>query len=343
MRIIDSVGLYRYQLPLIHPIIWKNQFYSHREGLLVCFRSGHDEGWGDIAPLPGFSQESFSEAQSEAVALAKLLPDTPIESLDFGASNLCPSVRFGFDLAQFNLNAVIRNQSETKLPPVTCCRLLNRQNHKNPESMATLHGYQAVKIKVGRQALDEDLEFVHSVCRENPDIDVRIDANRAWTLQIAQAFLDATRHLTLDYIEEPLKDPTDLAVFARSSHIPLALDETLREPEAERYRQYADVYVLKPTLSGGMTGTIERIKQAQADQIRCIISSSYESGIGMLGLLELAGPIPGETHGLDTYNLFERDVLLDPLPLNRPMLQSNRSLIKKSELDLSLMEEIFVS
>lgn len=343
MRIIDSVDLYRYQLPLTHPIMWKNQLCSHRDGLLVCFRSGYDEGWGDIAPLSGFSQESFPEAQSQATALAKLLPDTPIESLGFGDSNLCPSVRFGFDLAQFNLNAAIRYQSEAELPPVACCRLLNRQNHENLESLDTHHGYQAVKIKVGRQTLDEDLEFVHSVCRENPDIDVRIDANRAWTLQIAQEFLDSIRHLALDYIEEPLKNPADLAAFARSSHVPLALDETLRELGAERYRKFADVYVLKPTLSGGMTGTIERIKQVQTDQIRCVISSSYESGIGMLGLLELARAIPGETHGLDTYNLFERDVLIDPLPLNRSVLQLNRSLIKKSDIDLSLMEEIFVS
>ena len=340
MCIVDSVSLYQYQLPLTHPIMWKNQFYSYRQGLLVCFRSGHSEGWGDIAPLPGFSQESFSEAQSQATNLAKLLADTPIESLDISSSNLFPSVRFGFDLAQSNLNAAIGNQSEIELPSVACCRLLNRHDHKNSDSLATLHGYQTVKIKVGRQALDEDLEFVHSVCCENPDIDVRIDANRAWTLQIAQRFLDATRHLAFDYIEEPLKDKSQLAAFARTSHIPLALDETLREPGAERYRKFADVYVLKPTLSGGMTRTIERIKQAQADHIRCIISSSYESGIGMLGLVELSGSVPGEVHGLDTYNLFERDVLIDSLPLNRPKLQFDRHPIKKIDLDLSILSEL---
>ncbi len=324
----------------MHPITWKNQPYSYRNGLLVCFRSEDDEGWGDIAPLPGFSQESFSKAQSQATTLAKLLPGIPIESLDFRASKLCPSVRFGFEFAQFNLDAVIRNQPETELPPVACCRLLNRQDHENPESVATLHGYRAVKIKVGRQALDEDLEFVHSVCSENPDIDVRIDANRAWTLQAAQAFLDATRHLTLDYIEEPLEDKADLAAFAQSSHIPLALDETLREPDAEQYRQFADVYVLKPTLSGGMTGAIEKMKQAQADHIRCTISSSYESGIGMLGLVELARTIPEEVHGLDTYNVFKHDVLIDPLPLNHPRPQFDRCLIKKSDLDLSILSEL---
>ena len=336
----DSINIYQYRLPLTHPIIWKDQSCSYRDGLLVCFQSGNDEGWGDIAPLPGFSQESLSEAQSEATTLAKLLVGTPIESPDFGVSNLCPSVRFGFDLAQFNLTTAIRNQSEAKLPLVSCCRLLNRPNHNNPDSMAKLHGYQAVKIKVGRQVLDEDLEFVHSVCSENPDIDVRIDANQAWTLQTAKAFLDATRHLALDYIEEPLKDKTDLAEFARASHVPLALDETLREPKAERYRKFADVYVLKPTLSGGITGTIERIKQAQADHIRCIISSSYESGIGMLGLVELAGSVPGEVHGLDTYNLFERDVLIDSLPSNRPKLQFDRHPIKKTDLDWSILSEL---
>ena len=340
MCIVDSVSIYRYQLPLIHPITWNNRLRSYRDGLLVCFRSGNDEGWGEIAPLPGFSQESFSEAQSQAITLAKLLPDTSTESLVIGVSNLCPSVRFGFELAQSNLNALVRNRSTPEPPPVACCRLLSRQNLENPKAMATLHGYQAVKIKVGRQELDEDLEFVYSVCSENPDIDVRIDANRAWTLQTAKAFLDATRHLALDYIEEPLKDKTDLAAFARASHVPLALDETLREPEAERYCKLADVYILKPTLSGGMTGTIERIKQAQADRIRCIISSSYESGIGMLGLIELARIIPREVHGLDTYNLFERDVLIDPLSLNRPRLQFDRRPIKKTDLDLSILSEL---
>ncbi len=340
MKIIDSVNLYRYQLPLIHSITWKNRSYSYRNGLLVCFRSGDDEGWGDIAPLPEFSRESFSEAQSQATTLAKLLSNTSVESLGFEAPDLYPSVRFGFELAQFNLNAAIRNQSEAELAPVACCRLLSRQNHGNPESMATLRGYQAVKIKVGRQALSEDLEFVHSVCSENPDVDVRIDANRAWTLRVAQTFLDATRHLALDYIEEPLKDKADLAAFARSNRIPLALDETLREPEAEQYRQFADVYVLKPTLSGGMTGTIERMKQAQADQIRCIISSSYESGVGILGLVKLARTIPEEVHGLDTYNVFKYDVLIDPLPLNHPRPQFNRHSIKKSDLDLSILSEL---
>ena len=340
MCIVDSVSIYWYQLPLTHPIMWKNQFYSYRQGLLVCFRSGHSEGWGDIAPLPGFSQESFSEAQSQATNLAKLLTDTPIESLDNSSSNLFPSVRFGFELAQSNLNALVRNRLKPEPPPVACCRLLSRQNLEKPETTTTLHGYQVVKIKVGRQELDEDLEFVYSVCSENPDIDVRIDANRAWTLQTAKAFLDATCHLTLDYIEEPLKDKTDLAAFARVSHVPLALDETLREPGAERYCEYADVYILKPTLSEGMTGTIERIRQVQADHIRCIISSSYESGIGMLGLVELAGSVPGEVHGLDTYNLFERDVLIDPLPLNRPKLQFDRHPIKKTDLDLSILSEL---
>ena len=340
MCVIDSVDIYQYRLPLVHPVKWKNQFCTNRQGLLVCIRGGHSEGWGDIAPLPGFSKESFSEAQSQATTLTKLLPDTSIESLDFGAPNLCPSVRFGFELAQFNLNAAIRNQSETELASVTCCRLLNRQGHGSRESMTDLHGYQAVKIKVGRHTLDEDLEFVHSVYREYPDINVRIDANRAWTLQIAQTFLDATRDLAFDYIEEPLKDKSQLAAFARASHVPLALDETLREPEAERYCKFADVYVLKPTLSGGMTGTIERIRQAQADHIRCIISSSYESGIGMLGLVELAGSVPGEVHGLDTYNQFERDVLVDPLPLNRPKLQFDRHPIKKTDLDLSILSKL---
>lgn len=340
MRTIDSVRLYRYQLPLTRSLELASQFYSHRDGILVCLQSGTDEGWGDIAPLPGFSQESLMEVQSQAIILAKSLPDIPAASTDFDIYNLFPSVQFGFELAQFNLKTAIRNQAVTEPSPVTCCRLLNEQSYKNTLPTITLQGYQAVKIKVGRRALDDDLAFVHSVCREHPDLEVRIDANRTWTLKVAKIFLERTRNLSIGYIEEPLKDSADLAAFVRSSHIPLALDETLRELGAEQYRQFAEVYVLKPTLSGGITGTVETIRQAQSDHIRCIISSSYESGVGMLGLVELAKKIPNEAHGLDTYNIFEHDVLNDPFPLNRPELLSGRRMIKKSDLNLSVLRAL---
>lgn len=339
MRQVDLVRIYRYRLPLRLPIFWGDKFHSHREGLLVCLRFGEREGWGDIAPLPGFSQESLLEAEAQAVSLAKQIEKSSLDSLDFGVHPRYSSVQFGFEFAQHNLTVEKTGNLDGYRPPIICCKLLDQPNY----TMSDLHGYRAIKIKVGRQSLEDDIELVHTVCQMDTGIEVRIDANRAWTLQEAKEFLLATQNLSLGYIEEPLQDKSQLIEFARSCQIPIALDETLREVGAKRYRQYASVYVLKPTLSGGISGVLKEIYQARDRHIRCIISSSYESGVGILGLMELARKIPDEVHGLNTYQALEQDVISVPLGLNGPNLQGNRYLIQKDRLNLSVLQHIYTS
>ena len=64
-----TLALYRYQLPFTQPLTFHGKVEVAREGLLVRV----DKGWGEIAPLPGFSRESLAEAQAESLAcLAQL-------------------------------------------------------------------------------------------------------------------------------------------------------------------------------------------------------------------------------------------------------------------------------
>ena len=337
MLMIDSVELYLYRLPLVRPVQWGHQLHSHRAGLLICLRNDIGEGWGDIAPLPGFSQESFSEAQSQAVTLVQRIQESSWDSFDLKTIKLYPSVRFGFELAQYNLNKLNKDQTAPEQSPVYCCKLLSHVQ-TDVFNQIELGDYRALKIKVGKQKLKDELEFIHAVCDKYPHLEVRIDANRAWSLNVAKEFLSATRNLSLGYIEEPLKDTSEIADFTRISHIPLALDETLREPEAEQVEPYASVFVLKPTLAGGIAKTLEMIRQARSTHTRYIISSSYESGIGMLGLIELAQTAPDEVHGLDTYDIFEHDVLKQRLSLSGPSLQPVKHLIMESDLDSNIVK-----
>jgi len=66
-----AVKLYRYR-------------FSTREGLIVQI----DDGWGEIAPLPGFSKETLEEARREL-----------IHCLQSGAPPTLPSVRWGLTCA----------------------------------------------------------------------------------------------------------------------------------------------------------------------------------------------------------------------------------------------------
>ena len=342
MTIVDSVNIYRYQLRLTSPIAWHRQAHTHRIGLLLCLGRGNESGWGDIAPLPGFSAESLTEAQEWAEVFAREILESPPRTLDLSAIKIPPSVRFGFELALCNLDIATRKPSPQEASAVACCGLIG---HESDQQFRLAHSlvssdYRAVKLKLGRQSLEEDLNTVHTICGQYPHLEVRVDANRSWSISTAKEFVRATQNLTLDYLEEPLKDKTELMELARICTIPIALDETLREQDAERYHRVADVRVLKPTLAGGIYTTLAHIERAVQENARCIISSSYECGVGMLGLIELARKLPEEIHGLDTHKVFERDVFSVPLLLSGPKLQPEGS-TESHEIDQSILHRVW--
>ena len=58
--------VYRYSLPMEAGVVLRNQRLKTRDGLLVSLWQDEKTGWGEIAPLPGFSVEDITQAQ-EAV------------------------------------------------------------------------------------------------------------------------------------------------------------------------------------------------------------------------------------------------------------------------------------
>lgn len=100
-------------------------------------------------------------------------------------------------------------------------------------------GHRAVKMKVGRPDLDEDVERVAAV-REviGPDRALLLDANQLWDLLRARAAMGALRRFDPYWIEEPLP-ADDLAAHAelrRAIDVPVAVGENLAT--AQRFREF---------------------------------------------------------------------------------------------------------
>ena len=178
-------------------------------------------------------------------------------------------------------------------------------------------GITAVKVKVGQRPIEDEISLIYEVGKVIPDVKLRIDANRAWQLTEAKRFIDAVANLNVDYLEEPVKSPADLLSLIPESAIPIALDETVRHKGADIILDLAQVYVVKPSLMGGLLIANELIEQSLEAGKRCVISSSWESGIGMFALLQLASDMPYEPHGLDTYRYLANDTLVNRLPLRQ--------------------------
>ena len=106
--------LYRYSLPFSRPLTLGGITLFQREGVLLRL-SGDDgsEGWGETAPLPGFSVEGLVDATTQLRRLAASIVGREVKQDwvdpygEFGGEldRLAPSVRFGFELAVWNLYA----------------------------------------------------------------------------------------------------------------------------------------------------------------------------------------------------------------------------------------------
>lgn len=90
------------------------------------------------------------------------------------------------------------------------------------------NGYDAVKLKVGRGEVREDLLRVEAVREAFPAIEIMLDANQGWDVETAIAAAKAFEPLNLSWFEEPVHwyDQVDgLRRVAESTSIPVASGE----------------------------------------------------------------------------------------------------------------------
>ena len=152
---LAGLSLYRYELPLSEPVRLKETALRHREGLLIELASDEGAvGWGEAAPLPGFSRESLDEVTGQLRHLAGSTVD--FEGAFARELDLAPSARFGFELALWDLYAASSGKALPELvtsrprTTVTINALISSPDHAIEEALrARAAGYEAVKLKVG--------------------------------------------------------------------------------------------------------------------------------------------------------------------------------------------------
>lgn len=336
---VSNVTLYRYELPLTTPLPLAGEMHSHRHGLLVRLDTEQGPvGWSDAAPLPGFSPETLDDVVEYARAAGPgwTGTDIPESGDDFSQSvsalsttDECPaSLKFAAESAVVELLAATRRTSiaaviGTPRSTVSLNALITDPGNEGRAQAARLRerGYRAVKVKVGRKPVEEEVEWLRAIREALGDrIALRADANRAWSLTQAVAFAEAAQNLEIEYVEEPLRDPARLSKLAARSDLPVALDETTREvgPSVLRGEVPVVAVVLKPTLLGGLRATRRWSHEARANDVTPVISGAYESGIGLRTLVALAATGTDAPAGLSTYDRLAADVMPSRLPLGGP-------------------------
>jgi O-succinylbenzoate synthase len=333
---IKELQVYRFKLPFHFPLTVADKILTAREGFIIEIISQQGKsGYGEIAPFQGLHKENLDSALQELQLTWPKLKENDWQhsfspsGMDFekamSSLALSPSVRFGLEMALFNL---LSNSAEKPLykmwnNSVQKCLNLNGLLTGTPAAILTQakrlmeQDYRAIKLKVGRQSLKEDIRLVENVRNTIGDgIDLRLDANKAWSLSDAIAFGEAVNDYGIEYLEEPLQNPKDIPNLKAADTIPLALDESLKEIAIQEGHFYKSLHaiVIKPSVSGSVEKTIDLCLWAREKNLIPVISSTFDSGVALSFVAQLAAVFtaPGTAMGLDTYKWLKEDLLATP-------------------------------
>ncbi len=297
-------AIYRYSLPMEAGVVLRNQRLKTRDGLLIRLQQGERQGWGEIAPLPEFSEETLEQAQQTLLTWVQAW----LAGSDAVASEW-PSVAFGTSCALAELAEQLPLPADYRKAP-----LCTGDPDELFDVLAALPGEKVAKVKVGLYEAVRDGMIVNVLLEALPDLQLRLDANRSWTRAKADGFAKYVNPEWRDriaFLEEPCKTRDESRDFAQTTGIAIAWDESVREADfVVQAEPGVAAIVIKPTLVGSLARCRELVTQAHQAGLVAVISSSIESSLGLTQLARIAHWLtPDTVPGLDTLNLMQAQLL----------------------------------
>lgn len=182
-------------------------------------------------------------------------------------------------------------------------------------------GFGCVKIKIGGINFDDEVGLLRFIRQEAPGIQLRLDANGAFTPANALDRLNRLAEFDIHSLEQPIKAGqwTEMCNICQSSPIPIALDEELigittkarKEMMLDEIRP--QFIVLKPTLTGGIESSEEWIRLAGERGCSWWVTSALESNIGLNAIAQWTATLDSKmAQGLGTGQLYDNNI---PSPL----------------------------
>jgi o-succinylbenzoate synthase len=288
-------------------------------------------GWGECALFRGLGSDDRPEYERILAEACRLVSIVPFADVLQRLAEWT-SIRFGFETAWQELNCWCDYPSrfDKGEHPITINGLVwmgDKATMLRRIEEKLNAGFRCVKLKIGAIDFDAELDLLRMVRGRfsRNEIELRVDANGAFSPDEAPRKLDALARYDLHSIEQPIKAGQweAMAQLCATTPLPIALDEELvacRKVTPELTAQMLDTIkpqyiILKPSLTGALSGTDMWIKAATDRGIGWWITSALESNIGLSAIARYTASLSTQMpQGLGTGGLYTNNI---PSPLQQ--------------------------
>ena len=285
------------------------------------------EGIGECAPLPNLSCDDLPHYEQ---LLSSLCQEAAQSGIDYERLRPYPSILFGLETAFRHFERGTASLWDTPFSrgeqgiPINGLIWMGSYTQMLSQIEAKMQaGFRCIKLKIGAIHFEEELSLLKMIRRHfsAKEIELRVDANGAFSPAEALEKLKRLSELDLHSIEQPIRAGQwdSMAHLSQLSPLPIALDEELIGVHSTSRKKelletiHPQYIILKPSLHGGLRGSQEWIAAASQLGIGWWITSALESNIGLNAIAQwcatLHNPLP---QGLGTGALFTDNI---PMPL----------------------------
>jgi o-succinylbenzoate synthase len=178
-------------------------------------------------------------------------------------------------------------------------------------------GFHCIKMKIGTHRFTDELSLVRFIRDQYGDaIEIRLDANGAYTFSEALENMDKLAGYHIHSIEQPIRAGQweKMAELCRLSPVSIALDEELigvkeNHQKTEILEKINPHFIiLKPSLIGGFREADQWIQIAKSMNISWWATSALESNIGLGAISQWVSQYPITlAQGLGIGKLYENN------------------------------------
>ena len=296
-----------------------------KETWFLILRSSDKTGIGECGLFRGLSADDLPEYEERLQWVC--------DNIELGKDDLLkalikfPSIQFGIEQAfksfesgnRFELFPSDFSKKGSRIPINGLIWMGSESFMIEQIEQRLSEGFKCIKLKIGAIDFEKELSLISTLRKKysSEEIEIRVDANGAFSSSGALAKLAELARYDLHSIEQPIK-PGNLGAMKRlceKTVLPIALDEELIgvfdvSKKEELIRTILPQYIiLKPSLVGGFQGSHEWISIAEKYKVGWWITSALESNIGLNAIAQWTYTLYNKMpQGLGTGSLFTNNI-----------------------------------